>query len=267
MKYRRIVYEKKGNICKVTLNRPEALNAIDTRMARELLDVAERIGEDSELRAVVLDSEGARAFSVGQDIKELVRATDGIEDPPSLLEARKQLWNYNPWEAWALMPKPTIAAIRGCALGGGLELALACDLRIASEDATFGFPEVRLGIIPGRGGTQRLPRIIGRGRALEMILTGDAIDSAEAFRVQLISKVVPSADLTKIAEEMASRLAGHAPLALRFARETVARGLDMTFDQGMQLETDLYVLLQTTQDRAEGMRSFLEKRPPVFTGT
>lgn len=266
MKYQTILYTKNGNICVVTLNRPQALNAIDSRLAGELVDVFERIDNDDELRAVVITGAGDRAFSVGMDVKELVDAAEGIDDRQALMDIRRRLWSNNPWERLASLSKPTIAAIRGFALGGGLELALACDIRLASDDAQFGFPEVRLGIIPARGGTQRLPRIIGRGKAMEMILTGDTIDAIEAYRTELISKIVPVEKLLTAASEIASKLANNAPIAIRFAREAVAKGLDMTLDQGLRMETDLYILLQTTEDRSEGIRSFAGKRQPKFTG-
>lgn len=266
MNYKEIVYRKHHQVCTITLNRPDALNSIDSRTAQELVDAAEKVDEDSDLRAVVITGAGDRAFSVGMDLKELVEATEGIEDRPTLLDIRRRLWHYNPWERIARLSKPTIAAINGLALGGGLELALACDIRVASEEARFGFPEVRLGVIPARGGTQRLPRIVGRGKALEMILTGDTIDAIEAHRIELVSKVVPPGSLLTTAMDLAVKLANSAPIAIRFAREAVTKGLDMTFDQGLSLETDLYVLLQTTEDRSEGIRSFIEKRPPRFEG-
>lgn len=266
MDYRTIIYRKSGGIATITLNRPRALNAIDSRTARELEDALERVEEDGELRAVVMAGAGHRAFSVGVDLKELARETEGIDDLPTLLEIRSRLWSSNPWERLAALSKPSVAAIGGFALGGGLELALACDLRIAAHDASFGFPEVRLGIIPGRGGTQRLPRLIGRGKALEMILTGDPIDAAEAHRIELVSQVVAPEELLPEAEKLARRLADQAPIALRYAREAVVKGLDMTFDQGLRLEMDLSVLLQTTEDRAEGIAAFKEKRPPRFEG-
>ena len=266
MKYASIRFEKSGNTGVVTLNRPQALNAIDSRMAGELMDVLERINNDDSVLAVIITGAGDRAFSVGLDMKEVVDAAKGIADPEALMDIRRRLWRNNPWERLASLTKPTIAAIRGFALGGGLELALACDIRIASEDAKFGFPEVRLGIIPTRGGTQRLPRIVGRGKAIEMILTGQTIDATDAHRIQLVSELVPTDRLLPLAHEIAAKLANNAPIAVRFAREAVSKGLDMTLDQGMRMETDLYLLLQTTEDRSEGIRSFVEKRKPKFTG-
>ncbi|MCL5962545.1 MAG: enoyl-CoA hydratase-related protein [Chloroflexi bacterium] len=266
MQYLRMLFEKDDGICTVTLNRPEALNAIDRRLASEILDIADKIDDDSSIRAVVIRGAGERAFSVGMDFKELIKATGGVQDISTLCEISRRLLSHNPCERIAKLSKPTIAAVSGFALGGGLELALACDIRLASEDATFGFPEVRLGIIPGWGGTQRLPRIAGRAKALEMILTGDSINAQEAYRTELVISVVPRLELLNSSRELALKLATHAPIAARFAREAVCKGLDMTYDQGLGLETDLSVLLQTTEDRAEGIRSFLEKRTPRFSG-
>jgi enoyl-CoA hydratase len=164
-------------------------------------------------------------------------------------------------------PQPIIAAIRGYALGGGLELALACDLRIASEDAQLGLTEINLAIIPGGGGTQRLPRLVGRGRALEMILTGTRIDAREALRIGLVERVVPSADVLTAAQELARTLAQKAPVALRYAKEAVVKGLELPLADGLRLENDLATLLRTTEDRIEGAKAFLEKRRPRFTGT
>ena len=266
MKYRTIVYEKKGLIALVYLNRPDALNAINAQMARELDDVCERLRDEGDIRAVVLAGRNGGTFSVGTDLEEMADALGEAGSPVAALEAWRRLAGSDPWESLAALPKPTVAAISGRALGSGLELALACDIRIAAEDARFGFPEIRLGLIPGHGGTQRLPRIVGRTKATEMILTGDEIDAAEAHRVELVSRVVRSEDLLSAAKGIADKLATHAPIAVRFAREAVNEGMDMTVDQGLHLETDLSVLLQTTEDRAEGLRSFRERRAPDFKG-
>lgn len=265
MSYRTIECHTKGPIGFLHLNRPEAMNAIDEHTEQELIDACRRAGEDERVKALVVASKGEGAFSVGIDLRRLEDDTAG-GDPNVVAELRRRLSGDGAWKALAAVPKPTIAAIRGAALGAGLELALACDIRIASGEATFGFPEVRLGLIPSHGGTQRLPRIVGRAKAIEMILSGEPIDAAEAYRVELVSQVVPVEELLTVAEAMAAKLATHGPIALRFAREAIARGSDMTFDQGLHLEMDLYALLQTTHDRAEGIRSFKEKRPPKFEG-
>jgi enoyl-CoA hydratase len=239
---------------------------MNSQMARELVDAANAIDDDEGVCAVVLTGAGGRAFSVGMDWNELVDSVEGVDDPARLQDIRHRLWNVDPCERWANLTKPTIAAVSGVAFGAGLELALACDIRLAAEDAQFGFPEIYLGIMPCMGGTQRLPRLIGRAKATEMILTGDPVSAAEALRVELVSQVVGTETLMAAALELASKIAEHAPIALRFAREAIGKGLDMTFEQGMQLETDLYALLQTTRDRAEGILSFNEKRKPTFTG-
>ncbi len=266
MSYETILYEKNANIGIITLQRPNVLNALDSQMTRELIDIADAIDDDDAVRAVVLAGAGERAFSVGMDLKELVENAEGVDDPAILQDIRHRLWSLNPCERLAKLTKPTIAAIRGYALGAGLELTLACDMRVASEDAQFGFPEVHLGIIPALGGTQRLPRLIGRAKATEMIMTGEPISAAEAYRVELVNQVVSADALLPAAIQIASKLATYGPIALRFAREAISKGLDMTFDQGLHLETDLYAVLQTTEDRAEGIRSFREKRKPTFTG-
>ncbi len=266
MTYETILYDKNANIAIVTLQRPDVLNALNSQMSRELLDVADAIDDDDEVRVAILTGAGERAFSAGMDLKELVDSAEGVDDVNVLNEIRHRLWNLNPCERWAKMIQPTIAAVHGYALGAGLELALACDIRVAAEDAQFGYPEIRLGIIPALGGTQRLPRLIGRAQATEMILTGEPISAAEAYRVELVSQIVKTEALLPAAIQLASKLATYGPIALRFAREAIDKGLDMTFDQGMHLETDLYAVLQTTEDRAEGIRSFKEKRKPTFTG-
>lgn len=266
MKYRTIEYETKDKVGFLYLNRPVAMNAINQRMEDELVEICDRISDDDRIRALVLAARGDRAFSIGLDLSELKGTSEdgGREEP--IAQLRQRILSASAWEDLARLPKPTIAAIGGAALGAGLELALACDIRIAAEGASFGFPEVRHGLIPSHGGTQRLPRIVGRGKAIEMIFSGEAIDAVEAARVELVSRVVPSAELLVVAEEMANRLATYGPIALRYAREAVNRGIDMTFDEGLHLEMDLYALLQTTQDRSEGIRSFKEKRRPKFEG-
>jgi enoyl-CoA hydratase/carnithine racemase len=265
MNYRTILYEKKDRLGIVTLNRPDEANAIDSQMMHEIVDVTEKIDDDEDLRVVVING-GGQDFSSGLDIKELVKAVEDVDDLRSLNEIRRRLWYGNPWRSIAGLSKPTIAAVHGRALGAGLELALACDIRIASQDTTFGFRDVQQGTIPGHGGTQRLARIVGRAKAIEMILTGEDIDAIEASRVQLVSKMVPPGEHLNKAIEIAEGLADKAPIAVKYAREVVDKGLDLTMDQGLRMETDLYILLQTTQDRAEGLRSFLERRSPKFEG-
>jgi enoyl-CoA hydratase len=246
-------------VATVTLNRPDVLNAMNDPMRAELVQVFRSLAEDDGVRVIVVTGAGERAFSAGADIREFVR-------PPVPVQFREQRRRLDFRQAMDRCPQPIIAAIRGYALGGGLELALACDIRIASGDAQLGLTEINLAIIPGGGGTQRLPRMIGRGKALELILTGQRIDAAEALRLGLVERVVPPADVVASATELAHTLAAKAPVALRYAKEAVVKGLGLSLDDGLRLENDLATLLRTTEDRLEGARAFLEKRKPRWTG-
>ena len=251
-----IAYEKRGHIARLTLQSPQTGNAIDLEMARELGDACARIAQNDEVWVVVLAAAGEGVFSSGGNLTDSAPGL-GLEPlVPSKLAS----------DAVAALDTPVIAAIDGDALGGGLELALACDLRLASERARFGLPEVSYGLIPGGGGTQRLPRIVGKGKALEMVLTGDPIGAWEAYRVGLVHRVVPTAELSAEVEGLAQHLASKGPIALRYSKEAIAKGLDMTLGQGLRLEADLSFLLQTTEDRSEGIRAFLEKRQADFKG-
>ena len=246
MHYKTIIYEKKGQVCDITLNRPQLGNAINTQMTRELADVCRMINQDEEISVVILKGAGG-AFSSGSEPQEWEAGCDASR-------------------ALASLERVAIAAIDGDALGEGLELALACDIRIATERARFCLPHTAYGLIPGGGGTQRLPRLVGKGKALEMVLTAEPFDAQEAFRIGLVSKVVSPEELLQEAEEWAKRIITCGPIALRYAKEAVNKGLDLTLEQGLRLEADLYFLIQTTEDRMEGIRAFLEKRPPQFKG-
>jgi len=246
MHYKTLIYDKKGQICYITLNRPQIGNAINNQMTMELADVCQTINQDGDINVVILKGAGD-AFSTGSDPQEWEA---GCDAPLSI----------------ASMERVTIAAIDGDALGEGLELALACDIRIASERASFCLPHTAYGLIPGGGGTQRLPRLVGKGKALEMILTAEPIDAQEALRIGLVSKVVLPAQLLSEAEGWAEKITAHSPIALRYAKEAVNKGLDFTLEQGLRLEADLYFLIQTTEDRMEGIRAFKEKRSPRFKG-
>ena len=259
MTYHTIRYEEADGVAVVTLNRPDVLNAINEPMRRELTRCFDDLAVDDDVRAVVVTGAGDRAFSAGADIREFVEPLV----PVRFREARKRL-DFR--QAMDRCPQPIVAAIRGFALGGGLELALACDIRIAAEDAQLGLTEINLAIIPGGGGTQRLPRLVGRGKALEMILTGARVGAAEALRLGLVERVVPVADLQTAARELGRTLADKAPVALRYAKEAVVKGLDLPLAEGLGLENDLATLLRTTEDRVEGARAFLEKRKPRWTG-
>ncbi|OLD69090.1 MAG: hypothetical protein AUF63_01525 [Candidatus Rokubacteria bacterium 13_1_20CM_70_15] len=259
MTYETIFYEAADGVVTITLNRPEVHNAMNERMRQELTRCFGDLATSDEARVVVVTGAGDRAFSAGADIREFVEP----QVPVRFRESRKRV-DFR--QAMDRCPQPIIGAIRGYALGGGLELALACDIRIAGEDAQLGLTEVNLAIIPGGGGTQRLPRLIGRGRALEMILTGARIDAREAWRIGLVERVVPAADVLAAARELARTLAEKAPVALRYAKEAVVKGLELPLADGLRLENDLATLLRTTEDRVEGAKAFLEKRKPRFTG-
>ncbi len=260
MTYQTIVWEVAEGVGTLTLNRPDVHNAMNERMRTELVDCFGAAAGSEDVRVVVVTGAGGRAFSAGADIREFVAP----QVPVKFRESRRRV-DFR--QAMDRCPQPIIAAIRGYAFGGGLELALACDIRIAGDDARLGLTEVDLAIIPGGGGTQRLPRLVGRGKALEMILTGARIDAREALRIGLVERVVPAAELTASALELARTLAAKAPVALRYAKEAVVKGLELPLADGLRLENDLATLLRTTEDRIEGAKAFLEKRKPRFTGT
>lgn len=255
--YANLLLDAGDGIATVTINRPDKLNALDEATIRELGDVVEHIARDDDVRGVILTGAGSKAFVAGADIAELARMgpLDGIE--VSRLGQRV-------FRAVELSRKPVIAAVNGFALGGGCELALACHLRIASENAKFGLPETKLGIIPGYGGTLRLPRIVGKGRALELILTGEMIDAQEAHRIGLANRVVPQDRLMEEARKLMGTILRNGPVALGLAIECTTRGMEMSVDDGLALESNLFGLLAATDDMREGMNAFLEKRKAEF---
>jgi enoyl-CoA hydratase/carnithine racemase len=239
-----VIYTQKGHIARIVLNRPEAGNAINQPMAQGLSEICGQINRDDDVYVVVVTGAGD-SFCIGSE-----------------LEPGK----YRPAAALAAIDRPVIAAIDGGAVGEGLELALGCDIRLASSRARFGLPQVARGLIPMDGGTQRLPRIVGRGKALELLLTAATINAQEALEIGLVSRVLPPEKLTDEAEALAEGIAAKGPIALRYLKEVVNKGMDMTLEQGLRLEADLYFLLHTTSDRTEGIRAFLEKRKPHFKG-
>jgi enoyl-CoA hydratase len=259
MAYEAIRYELADGIATITLNRPAVHNAMNERMREELTVCFGELVRSEDARVVVVTGTGERAFSAGADIREFVAP----QVPVKFRDGRRRV-DFR--AAMDRCPQPIIAAIRGFALGGGLELALACDIRIAGEDSQLGLTEVNLAIIPGGGGTQRLPRLVGRGKALEMILTGARIDAREALRIGLVERVVPATEVLSSAQALARALAEKAPVALRYAKEAVVKGLGLPLEDGLRLENDLATLLRTTDDRIEGAKAFLEKRKPRFTG-
>jgi enoyl-CoA hydratase len=257
--YQAITYAVAEHVATVTLNRPEVHNAMNEAMRRDLTRCFDTIASDDDVRAVVVTGAGDRAFSAGADIREFV-------EPLVPVRFREQRRRLDFRQAMDRCWQPIVAAVNGFALGGGLELALACDLRIADAGASLGLTEINLAIIPGGGGTQRLPRLVGRGKALELILTGARIPADEALRIGLVERVVPSGEALKAATELARTMAAKAPVALRYAKEAVVKGLELPLADGLRLEGDLSTLLRTTEDRLEGAKAFLEKRAPRWTG-
>jgi enoyl-CoA hydratase/carnithine racemase len=224
-----LIYEKEDDIAQVILNRPQALNAYNIQMRDDLYEVLTAIKDDDEVRVVVFKGAGDKAFCAGADLSEFLTA-------PSPVAARRVRFERDVWGLFLSIPQPLIAALHGYVLGSGIEIALCCDIRIASEDARFGLPEVGLGIIPAAGGTQTLPRTVGRGKALEMLLTSRWIDAKEAHHIQLINRVVPREKLLESAKEMAEKIASHDPAAIRSAKQAVVRGLDLSLTEGLSLE-------------------------------
>jgi enoyl-CoA hydratase len=254
-----VLLDVQADIALVTLNRPTARNAINADMRRELTEAVEAAAADPAVRALIIRGAGEKAFCAGADIKEFA-------PPSSLVDAREERTGPKWTDAIASCPKPTVAAVHGYCLGGGLEIALACDIRVATDDAVFGLPEVRRAIVPGAGGTQRLPRVVGLGPALRMILTGEHIDAAEALRIGLVGEVVPAGALDDAVGRLAGAFRRVGPRAVAYAKEAVMRGFELPLSEGLRIEGELSTLLTTTQDRAEGAAAFKERRDPVYTG-
>ena len=263
MDFQTIIFETRDQVAFITLNRPDSLNAMNRKMTRELVDVCQQVEEDSGIRIAIFTGAGEKAFSAGMDLKE--RAETAF----SPIERRQQkLTNkiYTQARAVAAITKPTIAAIRGYCVGGGLEFALACDMRVAAEDARLGLTEVRRGIIPGAGGTQRLTRAVGVTKAMEMCLTGDTVSGLEAKSLGLVNNAVPSGDVLRTAEDLAGRILKGAPMSVAFIKEAIKKGVELPLEEGLRLEADLSALIGSTEDAKEGPRAFAEKRAPVWQG-
>lgn len=259
MPYENLLYETNDHLARITFNRPKVLNALNRQTVEELGDCLDRAHDDADVRALILTGAGEKAFVAGADINELAQRTpvDGKDF---------SLFGQEIFHRLETLGKPSIAAINGFALGGGCELALACSIRIASRNARLGQPEVKLGILPGYGGSQRLARLCGKGVAHELILTGDMISAEEALRIGLVNRVVEPAELLPAAEMIAHKIIVNAPLAVKFAMEAVEHGMEMPQEEGLFLEATLFGLCCATEDMREGTRAFLEKRSPQFKG-
>jgi enoyl-CoA hydratase len=259
MAFDNLLVERDDAVAIVTVNRPKVLNALNAQTLDELRRAVLELKRDAAVRAVVLTGAGDRAFVAGADINELAGQT-----PVSGRD--RALAGQHVFDLVENLGKPVIAAINGYALGGGCELAMACTLRIAADTAKLGQPEILLGLLPGYAGTQRLPRLVGKGRALELMLTGAQISAAEALQIGLVNRVVAAADLLQEAKALARTLAGQAPIAMRFILDAVNKGLEMPFAEGCIHEATLFGLVAATDDMREGTRAFLEKRTPAFKG-
>ena len=254
-----VLYEAKGPIAYVTLNRPKVLNALNHGAWDDLRTAFERARDDAAVLGVILTGAGDKAFIAVEDISELARAT-ALEAEKSSRAGQAVL------DLIENLGKPVIAAVNGFALGGGCETAMACTIRVAAEHAKFGQPEVKLGIPPGAGGTQRLPRLVGKGRALQLILSGEMISAQDAYRIGLVNEVVPAAGLIARCEAILRQILANAPVAVRFALEAVNKGMETSLSAGLLLEASLFAICATTQDKQEGTAAFLEKRTARFQG-
>ncbi|MFI5207785.1 MAG: enoyl-CoA hydratase-related protein [Gemmatimonadales bacterium] len=260
MSYQTLLLDVRDQIAVLTVNRPDKLNALNDQVVTDLAQAAAELKADAAVRGVILTGAGPKAFIAGADIGDL--AKQGVMDGRArALKGQRML------ESFERMGKPVLAAVNGFALGGGCELAMACHIRIASENARFGQPEVGLGITPGYGGTQRLPRIVGKGNALYMLLTGEHVGAQDALRIGLVSKVVPQDQLMAEAQKLMKTIVAKGPVALALTMEAVDRGLETTLEEGLRIEADAFGLVASTSDMKEGLTAFLERRAARFTGT
>jgi enoyl-CoA hydratase len=260
MQYEHVLFETDtAGVALVTINRPDKLNALSAAVIAELWDAFERIQKDPGIRALILTGAGEKAFVAGADINQLAALS-----PAEMRESARR--GQQAFRLLETSSKPSVGAINGFALGGGLELAMACTVRFASENARLGQPEVKLGLIPGYGGSQRLPRLVGRGRALELLLAGEPVTAAEAHRIGLVNAVVPQAELLNYSRGWLGKVLANAPIAVALAMEAVDVGLDVGLEEGLRLEAASFGLCAATEDCREGTRAFLEKRKPAFAG-
>ena len=259
MEYVNLLLEKSGPVAVLTFNRPKALNALNSDTLSELSTALDELGRDSGVKVVILTGSGEKAFVAGADISQM-------KDFSPLEGRRFAQFGQATFRKIELLPQPVIAAVNGFALGGGCELAMACDIRLAGENAKFGQPEVTLGLTAGFGGTQRLPRLVGTGLASEILFTGDIIDAQEAYRIGLVNRVYPLDTLMEEAQKLAKRIAGRAPAAVQLTKSAIQRGVNMDLDSAQAYESEVFALTFSTQDQTEGCTAFVEKRKAVFEG-
>ncbi|MDQ3805123.1 MAG: enoyl-CoA hydratase-related protein [Acidobacteriota bacterium] len=256
--YETLLLERRGRVAVITVNRPDKMNALNIQTRAEGAAALDELRDDAEVRVVVITGAGPKSFIAGADISEFAGRT--------AVSQREVMLGRSLFTAVDSFPKPIIAMVNGYCFGGGCELAMACDLRVASETASFGQPEINLGIIPGGGGTQRLTRLVGETKAMELILTGDRVDAQTAFQLGLVNLVVPAADLEAKTMELANRIAEKSPVALRMAKEAVKTAARANLDEGLRREVDLFAICFSSEDKDEGVKAFLEKRQPEFKG-
>jgi enoyl-CoA hydratase len=256
--YETLLLERRGRVAVITINRPDKMNALNIQTRAEGAAALDELREDAEVRVVVVTGAGPKSFIAGADISEFAGRT--------AVTQREVMLGRSLFTAIDTFPKPVVAMVNGYCFGGGCELAMACDLRVASETAVFGQPEINLGIIPGGGGTQSLTRLVGETKAMELILTGDRIDAQTAFQLGLVNMVVPAADLEAKTMELANRIAEKSPVALRMAKESVKTAARANLDEGLRREVDLFAICFSSEDKDEGVKAFMEKRKPEFKG-
>ena len=259
--FQNILLKKQDSIATITINRPEARNALDTKTREELLSAIEGIAQDDDIRVVIFTGAGDKSFISGADIRVFKELT-----PPAAIDSSYSVGGMGLYQKIRQLEKPTIAAINGYALGGGCELAMCCDIRIASENASFGQPEIKIGIMPGGGGTQMLPRLVGIGKAKELCFTGDIIDARDAERLGLVNRVVPLEKLEETVMDLAKKIASKSPLILKYIKRSLNLSLQTNLDTGLAFETQTFSTCFATEDKQEGVSAFLEKRKPQFRG-
>lgn len=260
MIYEDIKLTKQGAVATIIIDRPKVLNAIRFKTMSEIQDALNDIEQDKAIRVVVITGAGEKAFISGGDISIMAKGTGYIDVLPEIPKGHEVLFSIENF------PKPVIARVNGVALGGGTEMALCCDIRIAADTAVMGVPEIHLGIIPGYGGTQRLPRIVGMGKAKQMVLTGDHISAKEAYRIGLVDILAPRAELDAAVEDICNKIVSKSPIALSMGKEAINRGMQADIRTGVSIEARCFCLCFGSEDRVEGMNAFLEKRKPIFNG-